>query len=492
MTRPTADLVVLAYSGGLDTTVTVHRLVHEQGRAVVALLADVGQGEDLPALAQRALAAGATDAVVVDARDRFAAEFLVPAVRANALYEGRYPLVSALSRPLIAQLLVEEARRLGAGAVAHGCTGKGNDQVRFEVSCGALAPELEILAPVRDSAMSRPEAISYADKHGLDLGWITEAKPWSVDQNLWGRTVEAGVLEDPWLQPPPEAFEWTADPATASGTREVVVGFEAGVPATVDGEEAGLAGVVAVLNRLGGEAGFGRVDMMENRRVGIKSREVYEVPGALAVIAAHRDLEDLTLDRDVLHEKARLDIRYAELVYDGLAPQGGPGRVRGRDPAGRHRRGPPGAVARALPAHRPAGRAGPVPARPGHLRQRRRLRPRRRAGVRVPVGPARPHLGPGPRGWGDSRPLWAGGSRGRPTRACGRTPRRWPSTGASGARTWPGAGRMCAAWSRPGCWRRARASSCSTAWPRSRPSWTPGRSRSATATRTSTAPSSAA
>ena len=335
MTRPTADLVVLAYSGGLDTTVTVHRLVHEQGRAVVALLADVGQGEDLPALAQRALAAGAADAVVVDARDRFAAEFLVPAVRANALYEGRYPLVSALSRPLIAQLLVEEARRRGAGAVAHGCTGKGNDQVRFEVSCGALAPDLEILAPVRDAAMSRPEAIAYADKHGLDLGGITETKPYSVDQNLWGRTIEAGVLEDPWLAPPEDAFEWTASPATASGTREVVVGFQDGVPTTVDGESLGdrgatafgsmsppdppgLAGVVAALNRVGGEAGFGRVDMIENRRVGIKSREVYEVPGALAVIAAHRDLEDLTLDRDVLHEKARLDIRYAELVYDGL------------------------------------------------------------------------------------------------------------------------------------------------------------------------------
>jgi argininosuccinate synthase len=318
MTPPAADLVVLAYSGGLDTTVTVHRMVHEQGRAVVALLADVGQGEDLPALAQRALAAGAADAVVVDARDRFAAEFLVPAVRANALYEGRYPLVSALSRPLIAQLLVEEARRRGAAAVAHGCTGKGNDQVRFEVSCGALAPELEILAPVRDSAMSRPEAIAYADKHGLDLGGITGDKPYSVDQNLWGRTIEAGVLEDPWRQPPEDAFEWTVSPATASGTREIVVSFEAGVPAAVDGDEVGLAGVVAALNRAGGEAGFGRVDMMENRRVGIKSREVYEVPGALAVIAAHRDLEDLTLDRDVLHEKARLDIRYAELVYDGL------------------------------------------------------------------------------------------------------------------------------------------------------------------------------
>jgi argininosuccinate synthase len=327
MSPAASDLVVLAYSGGLDTTVSVHRLAHEQGRSVVALLADVGQGEDLARLAARARAVGAVDAVVVDARERFAADFLAPAIRANALYEGRYPLVSALSRPLIAQLLVEEARRRGAGAVAHGCTGKGNDQVRFEVSCGALAPDLEVLAPVRDWAMSRPEALAYADKHGIDLGWISEAKPYSVDQNLWGRTVEAGALEDPWAAPPEDAFAWTVAPAEASGVRQVTVGFEAGVPAWIDrpgGQEApprtppGLPSVIDTLNRLGGEAGFGRVDMIENRRVGIKSREVYEVPGALAVIAAHRDLEDLTLDRDVLHEKARLEIRYAELVYDGL------------------------------------------------------------------------------------------------------------------------------------------------------------------------------
>src|SRR6266508_1103508 len=313
-----SDLVVLAYSGGLDTTVSVHRLTHEQGRSVVALLADVGQGEDLARLAARARDVGAVDAVVVDARERFAAEFLAPAIRANARYEGRYPLVSALSRPLIAQLLVEEARRRGAGALAHGCTGKGNDQVRFEVSCGALAPDLEVLAPVRDWAMSRPEAIAYADKHGIDLGWITEAKPYSVDQNLWGRTIEAGALEDPWAAPPEDAFAWTVAPTTASGVRQLTVGFQAGTPLAVEGKEVGLPEVVATLNRLGGQAGFGRVDMIENRRVGIKSREVYEVPGALAVIAAHRDLEDLTLDRDVLHEKARLEIRYAELVYDGL------------------------------------------------------------------------------------------------------------------------------------------------------------------------------
>src|SRR6266516_4982110 len=321
---PDPGLVVLAYSGGLDTTVIVHRLTHEQGRRVVALLADVGQGEDLAAAARRALDAGAVDAVVVDARERFAAEFLARAVAANALYEARYPLVSALSRPLIAQLLTEEARRRGAGAIAHGCTGKGNDQVRFEVSCGALAPDLEVLAPVRDWAMSQPEAIAYADKHGIDLDWISADKPYSVDQNLWGRTIEAGVLEDPWIEPPADAFNWTVAPAAASGAREVVVRFEAGVPVALhdgDGrapEARGFQEVVAALNRLGGAAGFGRVDMIENRRVGIKSREVYEVPGALATIAAHRELEDLTLDRDVLHEKARVELRYAELIYDGL------------------------------------------------------------------------------------------------------------------------------------------------------------------------------
>jgi argininosuccinate synthase len=318
MTPSTRDLVVLAYSGGLDTTVAVHRLTHEQGRRVVALLADVGQGEDLATAARRALAAGAQDAVVVDARERFAAEFLVPAVAANALYEGRYPLVSALSRPLIAQLLVEEAARRGAQTVAHGCTGKGNDQVRFEVSVGALAPHLEILAPIRDWTMSRPEAIAYADRHDIDLGGVTAARPYSVDQNLWGRTVEAGALEDPWVAPPEEAYAWTAAPARAAARGEAVLSFEAGVPVGVDGSAAGLAKVVAHLNQLGGAAGFGRVDMIENRRVGIKSREIYEVPGALATILAHRDLEDLTLDRDVLHEKARMEVRYAELVYDGL------------------------------------------------------------------------------------------------------------------------------------------------------------------------------
>jgi argininosuccinate synthase len=312
-------LVVLAYSGGLDTTMTVHRLTHKEGWDVVALLVDVGQGEDLEALAKRAVAVGAVDAVVVDARARFAEEFVAPALAANALYEGRYPLVSSLSRPLIAQVLVEEARRRDAAAIAHGCTGKGNDQVRFEVSCGALAPEITVLAPVRDWRASRTESLAYADEHGLDLGWISAKAPYSVDQNLWGRTIEAGALEDPWVAPPEDAFVLTAVPdEPAEGPIDVVVSFEKGVPVAIDGVACDLPTAVDHLNRVAGSVGFGRVDMIENRRVGIKSREVYEVPGALALITAHRDLEDLTLDRDVLHEKARLEVRYAEVVYDGL------------------------------------------------------------------------------------------------------------------------------------------------------------------------------
>jgi argininosuccinate synthase len=310
--------VMLAYSGGLDTTVVVHRLTNEHGRPVVAVLVDVGQGEDLDAAAARALAAGAADAVVIDARERFAREFVVPAIAANARYQSKYPLVSSLSRPLIAQVVVEQARAAGATAVAHGCTGKGNDQVRFELGFGALAPDLEVLAPVRDWAMSRPEALGYADKHGIDLGWISVDRPYSVDQNLWGRTIEAGVLEDPWTRVPDDAWELTGTPEAVDERGEAVIGFEGGVPVSVDGREAGVVEVVAHLNRVGGALGFGRVDMIEDRRIGIKSREVYEVPGALALLAAHRDLEDLTLERDLAREKARLEGRWAELVYDGL------------------------------------------------------------------------------------------------------------------------------------------------------------------------------
>jgi argininosuccinate synthase len=311
-------MVALAYSGGLDTTVVVHRLTHEHGRPVAAILVDVGQNEDLETAAKRAMAAGAVKAIVVDARQRFADHYLTPAIAANALYEGKYPLVSALSRPLISQVVVEHARALGATAVAHGCTGKGNDQVRLEVAFGALAPDLEVLAPVRDWAMSRPEALAYADAKGLDLGGITAAKPYSIDANLWGRAIECGVLEDPWNGAPEEPYTMTRAPQRLDQVTEVVVGFDGGVPVSIDGDSIGLLGVVERLNELGGAVGFGRLDMVENRRVGIKSREIYEVPGALAALIAHQDLEALTLERDLLREKQALEARYAELVYDGL------------------------------------------------------------------------------------------------------------------------------------------------------------------------------
>ncbi|MEW6152558.1 MAG: argininosuccinate synthase [Actinomycetota bacterium] len=307
--------VVLAYSGGLDTSVAVRWMVEEQGVEVIALAADVGQGGDLETARQRALAAGAVEAIVLDCRHEFARDFVAPAIWANALYEGKYPLVSSLSRPLIARHLVETARAHGAQAVAHGCTGKGNDQVRFEVSVRALAPDLDILAPVRDWGMTREDAIDYAKRYEIPVP-VTRANPYSIDQNLWGRAVECGALEDPWAAPPGDIYEMTVQ--TATEPTEVVIAFEEGLPVSLDGRALPLADLVNEMTALAGSYGYGRLDMIENRRVGIKSREVYEAPGALALITAHRDLEDLTVERDLHHEKARLEPRWAELVYDGL------------------------------------------------------------------------------------------------------------------------------------------------------------------------------
>jgi argininosuccinate synthase len=314
-----AKRVVLAYSGGLDTSVAVRWMSEEMGVEVVALAVDVGQGGDWDSLRQKAIAAGAANVVVVDAREEFARDFVAPAIRANALYEGRYPLISSLSRPLIAKHLVAAARHYGAEAVAHGCTGKGNDQVRFEVSTRALAPDLEVLAPVRSWGLSREDSIDYAKRFGIPVA-ATKASPYSVDQNLWGRTVEAGVLEDPWERPPDGIWELTA-PRRGDEVEEpfeLVVGFEAGLPVTLDGKAMTIEQLVPELDGRIGPLGWGRVDMVENRRVGIKSREVYECPGALALLMAHSDLEGVTLERDVAHEKARLEPRWAELVYDGL------------------------------------------------------------------------------------------------------------------------------------------------------------------------------
>ncbi len=307
---------VLSYSGGLDTSVTV-RWLAEQGHEVHAVAVDVGQQEDFAAIVRRGELAGAASVRVVDAVDRFASEFLSPAIRANGLYERRYPMVSGLARPLIVDEVVRVAREVDAGVVAHGCTGKGNDQVRFEVSFGVLAPDLRVLAPVRDPGIAREKAVALAAEWGIPVSNVATA--YSVDENLWGRTIECGPLEDPWVAPPEEAFERTA----ASGERpsdasEIVVSFEHGLPVALDGEEMELPRLIRTIDELGGRYGFGRVDMIENRRVGIKSRELYEVPGALALIEAHRALEDMTLEREVAHYKPLVEQRWAELVYDGL------------------------------------------------------------------------------------------------------------------------------------------------------------------------------
>jgi len=310
-----AKRVVLAYSGGLDTSVAVRWMIEELGTEVIAVAADVGQGGDWEAIRDRALAAGAVEAVVVDCREEFAYDFVAPALKANARYEGKYPLISSLSRPVIAKHLVAAAREHGADAIAHGCTGKGNDQVRFEVSTRALAPDLETIAPVRGWGLSREDSIEYAGRWGIPIT-VTRESPYSIDQNLWGRTVECGVLEDPWQQPPEEVYELTTP--TATEPCDMVIRFEEGVPVAIDGRTLPLHELIREVTEVVGSYGWGRVDMVENRRVGIKSREIYECPGALALLMAHADLEDLTLERDLAHEKARLEPRYAELVYDGL------------------------------------------------------------------------------------------------------------------------------------------------------------------------------
>ena len=310
-----AKRVVLAYSGGLDTSVAVRWMIEEMGVEVIAVAADVGQGGDWEAIKQRAVAAGAVEAIVLDLRDEFADDFVAPALRANAKYEGKYPLISSLSRPIIVKHLVAAARQHGADAVAHGCTGKGNDQVRFEVSTAALAPDLEVIAPVRGWGITREESIELAEKWGIPIT-VTKSSPYSIDQNLWGRTIECGILEDPWEQPPEEVFELTTP--TATGPTEIVITFEQGLPVALDGKRMSFAELIGEVDRIVGSYGWGRIDMVENRRVGIKSREVYECPGALALLMAHADLEDLTLERDLAHEKARLEPRNAELVYDGL------------------------------------------------------------------------------------------------------------------------------------------------------------------------------
>ncbi len=314
-----AKRVVLAYSGGLDTSVAVRWMIEEWGVEVVCVLVNVGQdadsSESFDDIRARALAAGALDCVLVDGRDEMADEFCASAIFANARYEGKYPLVSALSRPVIVRHLVDQARRFNATAVAHGCTGKGNDQVRFEVGTHALAPDLEVLAPARNWGLTRADSVDYAQKWNIPIQ-ATKDKIYSIDENLWGRAVECGAMEDPWAAPPEEPMTLTRVRNTEPV--ELTISFVEGLPVAIDQVAMPLANLIKSLNDRAGATGFGRLDMVENRRVGIKSREVYECPAALAIIGAHSDLEDLVLEREVHHEKARLETRWAELVYDGM------------------------------------------------------------------------------------------------------------------------------------------------------------------------------
>ncbi|MFJ4787997.1 MULTISPECIES: argininosuccinate synthase [unclassified Streptomyces] len=311
------ERVVLAYSGGLDTSVAIGWIAEETGAEVIAVAVDVGQGgEDLDVIRKRALACGAVEAEVADAKDEFAEEYCLPAIKANALYMDRYPLVSALSRPTIVKHLVAAAHKHGATTVAHGCTGKGNDQVRFEAGIVALAPDLKCIAPVRDYAMTRDKAIAFCEAKNLPIA-TTKKSPYSIDQNVFGRAVETGFLEDIWNAPIEDIYEYTQNPAVQRDADEVVITFKAGVPVALDGKPVTVLQAIQQLNERAGAQGIGRIDMVEDRLVGIKSREVYEAPGAIALITAHQELENVTVERELARYKRQVEQRWGELVYDG-------------------------------------------------------------------------------------------------------------------------------------------------------------------------------
>ena len=313
-----ADKVVLAYSGGLDTSVAIKWLKEKCNLDVIALTIDVGNEPDFSATSDKALKVGALKALVKDAKELFVGHFIWPALQADAIYEGQYPLATALSRPLIAKLLVDAALEEGAEVVAHGCTGKGNDQVRFEVSVSALAPQLRVIAPAREWGMTREETIKYAQANDIPLP-ITLASPYSIDENLWGRSIECGVLEDPWLEPPEEVFAWTKSASEAPDEPGYVeIAFEQGIPVAIDGQRLDGLSLIQRLNRLAGGHGVGRIDHVENRLVGIKSREVYEAPAAVVLLAAHQALEAMTLSKGQLRFKQKVAAEYADLIYNGL------------------------------------------------------------------------------------------------------------------------------------------------------------------------------
>lgn len=309
--------VVLAYSGGLDTSVAI-KWLQEKGYEVIALAVDVGQPDDLRAVGEKALKIGAIESLVIDAKEEFAKDFVIPALKANAIYENKYPLATALARPLIAKYLVQKAKEAGAKSIAHGCTAKGNDQVRFELAIKALGPDLEVIAPARQWKMTREESIEYAKKNDIEVEAKKES-PYSVDENIWGRSAECGLLEDPWVEAPENAFSWTKDPEKAKDKHLYVnITFEKGVPTSVDGKTRGLVKVIEKLNELGGEFGIGRIDMVEDRVVGIKSREIYEAPAAKILINAHRELESITLEKNLLQYKQKIEQDYANLIYNGM------------------------------------------------------------------------------------------------------------------------------------------------------------------------------
>lgn len=310
--------VVLAYSGGLDTSVAIGWLAKDLDAEVIAVAADVGQGgENMEVIRQRALDCGAVESVVLDLKDEFANDYCLPALRANAMYMGRYPVVSSLSRPLISEHLVKAAQGFNASIVSHGCTGKGNDQVRFEVSIGALDPTLKIVAPVRDSGMTRDKAIAFATENKLPID-VSKKSPYSIDQNVWGRAIETGFLEDIWNAPIEDIYSYTTAPDVSKQPDELIITFKDGAPVAIDGKPVSMLEAIVQLNARAGAHGIGRIDMVEDRLVGIKSREVYEAPGAIALIAAHQELANVTMERELARFKRGVDQRWTELVYDGL------------------------------------------------------------------------------------------------------------------------------------------------------------------------------
>ncbi len=314
-----AKKAVLAYSGGVDTSVCIPYLMNEWGvKEVITLAADLGQGDELESVRQKALDSGASESIVANLQEEFVRDYAFPAVQANALYENRYPLSTALARPLIAKRLVEVAAEYGADAVAHGCTGKGNDQVRFDVAIAALNPDLTVLTPAREWGMSREETIAYGERHGIPSP-VKKSSPYSIDRNLLGRSVEAGPLEEPWNAPLEEVYAMTQAIADTPNEPELVdIGFEQGIPVSLNGEKLPSIALITQLNDIAGRHGYGRIDMVENRLVGIKSREIYEAPALLVLIAAHRDLESLTLTADVTHYKRGIEETYAQMIYNGL------------------------------------------------------------------------------------------------------------------------------------------------------------------------------